>query len=460
MSRKDDSWIDPGKRAADQLNSIIRSDFSRDNGKVSVGDGSTPSLDVEAVPNVEIGVEDARNEAPVLPVSRDREKARLLLITKDTSILEEDSLAHRRITDMRDCFLEIHVIVLNYKPETGEKVPIIRSFENVWLYPTNSSVWWRLAYDGYRMGENQLVFSGGFRADVVVAEDLFEAGLVGRFLSKKYNRPFQVHIQEDFFDEEYRESHEHPVLYEWSLEYLLNHVTSVRTKTEFQRQAVIAEQPRLENYTEMLPSYYNLDAWRDVVPSVNLHDKYPQFKFIILHISSMRVSSHSYDVIRGASKLLRRYPTVGLVVVGNGPLRHMLERQAIALGMEKQIEFETATPEMLSYVKTANLFIHLSEDGSEDAFLLQAAVSKLPIIANKDGIAGIIFKDGESACLCSPEDATCVADGINRYLNENQDRTRFGLSASEAVFDRSEQDYNAYLKAYKESIERCIVSKG
>ncbi len=458
MSKERDSWIDPGRRAADQLNSIIRSDFSLSDRESSRE--SPPSPLAETSRDTPIEVELARKEPSVIPISQSREKARLLLVTKDVTVFEEGSMSQRSILDMRGCFLEIHVVVLNQRLPKTEALSIVRVSENVWLYPTNSTSWWKLAYDGYKMGESQLVFSAGFRADVVVSEDVFEAGLAGWFLSKKYNRPFQLHVYEEFFEDEYVESQEHPMLYEWSLEYLLRHATSVRTKTELQRQAIIGEYPRLESVTEILPSYYNLDSWRDVEPTINLHEKYPRFKFILFHISSMRASSHSYDVIRGASKILRRYQTVGLVIVGNGPLRHTLERQAIALGLEKQIEFEPHTPDVLSYLKTANVYIHLSEDGGEDEFLLQAAVAKLPIIAHNKGIGETIFVDGESACLCAPDDVHCISESINRYLNENQERTRFGLSASEAVFDRIEQDYGAYLESYAQSVERCMISKG
>jgi glycosyltransferase involved in cell wall biosynthesis len=172
----------------------------------------------------------------------------------------------------------------------------------------------------------------------------------------------------------------------------------------------------------------------------------------------MRTSSHSIDVLSGAAVILRRYPTIGLVIVGNGPLRAALERQVIALGVQNQVEFEPFPTEILSYIKSANVLVHLSEDGNEDDIILEAAAAKLPMIANARGIAGKLFVDGESACLCEATDIECVADNINMYLNENQNRARYALSASEIVFERIEQDYGAYLEAYSESIERCVVS--
>ena len=247
------------------------------------------------------------------------------------------------------------------------------------------------------------------------------------------------------------------MLYSWSVWHLFRHVGSVRTRTEFQRQAIVEKHPHLEPYTELLPTYYNLDIWRDLAPSFDLHEKYPQFKFIILHISSMRPSSHSIEALLGTARILKRYSTIGLVIVGNGPLRADLERQVIALGLQGQVEFEPMPAEVISHMKTANVLVHLSEDSGEENLILEGAVAKIPLVASTTGIAGKLFVDGESACLCAPGDISCIADSINRYLNENQERSSFALTASEIVFERIQQDYGAYLEAYRDSVERSMA---
>lgn len=470
MSRRNIyDWIDPSKQANDHLNAILDKgmvvgkdgvitdeELLKEEEKTKKGEVVQTPETSEIVDENSIQVNEARLETPLLERVSDRQKTRILILTKDTSVIQKGSIAYRRIVDMRDMFLEIHILVLNLK-EKKSREPAQRLFENVWLYQTNSSSWWRLSYDAYKNAESQLVFNAGFRADIIVAEDLFESGLAGWFLSQKYKRPLQLHVYEDFFDTEHINTQAYPSLYEWSVQYLLNRIKSVRTRTEFQRQAIIAKHLDLESTTELLPNYYNLEVWRDFVPTVNLHERYPQFKFNILHISSMSALSHTREVLFGTAKILRRYPTIGLIIVGNGPQRSQLERQTIALGIQKQVEFEPMTPEIISYMKSANIFIHLSEDGSEDELLLEAAVAKLPIIANSAGLAGKLFVDGESARLCTPQNAECIYESINMYLNENQLRTRFALNASDIVFERIEQNYGAYLRAYSQSIERCIA---
>ncbi len=472
MSNNDSMFRDPSQKANDALGTILDAGVV-ENQDITVVDErlreQTSSQPVEeAVPEGEavleaaepeptIPVKDARSEALVLETESSRQYTRLLFLTSDETVLLEGSMSYAHIADLRKVFLEVHIVVLTVKKK-AEETAAQRPFDNVWVYVTESTSWWKKGYDAYHTAITQLEFSGGFRADVIVADDLFQAGLAGVFLSKKYTRPLQVHVHEDFFDKEFIESQEHPSLYEWSTEYILNRVTSVRTKTEFQRQAVVHARKDLAPYTELLPSYYNLEVWKDFEPTVDLHQKYPQFKFIMLHISAMNNSSHSSEVIAGASRLLRRYQTLGLVVVGNGPLRSHLERQVIALGLKAQIVFEPMPNEVLSYMKSANVLLHLSDNGDEDDIILSAATVKLPLVGNLNGLAGKLFVDGESACLCDPADNRCISDSINMYLNENQERARFALTAYEIVFDRIEQDYGAYLELYRESIERSMAT--
>ncbi len=470
MSDTEHDTLNPAKRAAAHLNTVLDTSVDLSDEVVIVNEkiaaivaekteAHTADMS-EVLPEPEapvVKIKEARTEAPVLTASGNQRSARLLILTKDVSVLDEGSPTHRRITDLRKRFLEIHIVILNQVAYSGI-LSTTRLFENVWLYPTNAKAAWRLTYDAYHVVQEQLVFSGGFRADIVIAEDPTESGLVGWYISKRHKRPYELHIYEDFYDTAFTTQQKFTFLYEWCVSFVLEHVTHVRTKTEFQRTAVIHERPELELTTECVPQYYNLAAWKNFMPVVNLHEQYPRFKFILLTISSMHTSSHTAEVVTAVAPILKRYPTLGLVIVGNGPLRADIEHQVIALGIQEQVEFEPMPLEVLSYLKTSNVFLNLSEESTDDTLLLKAAVSKVPIIANSAGLGTKLFIDEESACLCAGNDIACIRNGVNRYLSENQDRIHFAQNAFDTVLERVDQNYEAYLEAYAESIERCAVS--
>ncbi len=177
-----------------------------------------PPVIEEVVPSEEplqperqsISPDEARAEAPVLDVNSGRDAVRLLIFTKNMNVRILGSLSQKRLLELSKVFAEIHVVILSLEEE--ESVPTVRIADNVWLYHTESTSWWRTALDGYRIANEQLVFAGGFRADTIVAEDPFESAFAAHFIAKKYERPLQIHILEDIYADEFKERDEHNAL--------------------------------------------------------------------------------------------------------------------------------------------------------------------------------------------------------------------------------------------------------
>ena len=91
---------------------------------------------------------------------------------------------------------------------------------------------------GRVIARGDLRFADGFRPDVVVALDPFESGLAGLFIAEKYDREFQVHITEDFYDPEFIQR---DVVNKWRLRlsaYVLKRTQSVRVSTTTIKEAI------------------------------------------------------------------------------------------------------------------------------------------------------------------------------------------------------------------------------
>ncbi len=440
-----------GHTAEDEIVILDEKIKAREESKLNA---ATLLPDVMELPPRTIKAADARSAAPVLQIFSDRDTTRLLILTRNISMRELGSLSQKHLLELGQVFGEIHVIMLNEREE--ETVATVRLSDNIWLYSTESTSWWRTPFDAYRIAKEQIAFAGGFRADIVIAEDPFESGVAGYFIAKEFKRSFQIHILEDIYEPSFEDRDEHNPLRLLVSRFVLKRIRCVRTQGEFVKAAVLEEHPNLEGLIDVLPTYYNLRAWRDMVPTFDLKDRYPHFKFIILHVSSMQARSHTSEVIASVAGILHQYPTIGLVIVGNGPLRSSIEKQVITLGIQNQVEFEPTPSEVISHMKTANVLVHLSEDSEEDVFVLQAATVKLPMVASLSSVANAIFIDGESAFLCNSTDTISVAKYINIFLNDNQIRSQIALNAQDAVFERIAQDYDAYLHAYRNSVERCM----
>jgi glycosyltransferase involved in cell wall biosynthesis len=453
--------LDPAKRASKGLEGAIN-ESETDPEVVIVDEKIREKEEIKNVEEAEkqaaeatVEVEEVLHAAPVLTEESNRQKVRLLIITKDVSITDAGSLAQRRMIELSEMFAELHIVVLSMDDAGLSKTS--RLSTNVWVYPTSSKYWWKMGFDAYRVAEEQLSFAQGFRADIILAEDPFESGVVGIMLADKYERPFQVHVFEDYFDPAFKIREDHNKLRLWMARYTLKNADCVRAKSEYLKDRILEKYPKLTETTEVLPMYYNLRSWRDAKASFTLSERYPQFKFFMLHVTTFGELSHTDRVITGAARILKTYPMVGLIVLGDGPDRARQQKFTVTLGIHNQVIFDPAINESISYMKSANVLLHLSEDPEEDYVVLQAAAVGLPLVTGVAGLPGELFLDGETAFVCPNDSPPCIGEKINRLLNENLLRTKFSRGAQDMIFERIEQDYGAYMQAYRDSIERCVV---
>ncbi len=469
-------WIDPAEEAASDISREVNDSASFED-MVIVDENlkqrakqleekviiETPLQDeVEAVLSEEKGndgvsVHEARSKEKFVTNTGSREDIRLLFITKDSSVAHEGTATFNRLTDLRKYFSEVHILLL-VEEKQEEHGAIFRFFDNVWLYATSSEKWWHTPFDGVKLAEEQLIFGDSFRADIIVAEDPLESGFAGVRLGKKYNVPVQLHVYDDYHDEKFLESLKHPAIYSLAMAYVLKRIQSIRTDTDEQLSELKSMSKNMGDDVGVLPNYYDLSAWKDTPMKLALKERYPQFNFFVLHISDMNKNSHTNEIMLGVSPLLRRYPTICLLIVGDGPMRTKLEKQAIDLGLHNQIEFEPRPDTILPHIKSANVLIHFSGDTADDEAVLAGAVIKTPMILSNDGLSQKLFKDGNAAVLCSVSDTKCITNGVNMYLNDNSVRNQYALQAHDIVFTRVEQDYAGYLETYANTIKRSLSS--
>jgi glycosyltransferase involved in cell wall biosynthesis len=391
----------------------------------------------------------------VIDEVQDRNDARVLILTRNEHVFSEGSLAQSHIRELSNMFAEVHVLVL--APKRGKEQYTVRVTANTWVYATNSRYWFTAPFDAQGVARKQLVFADGFRPDVIVAEDPFESGVAGYWLAQKYDRPFQIHVLEDYFDSRFQNANPHNGWRLFMATYALGRADTVRTRAEAIREKILQKFPDLTGFTEVLPTYFNLEAWRDAEVTVDLRKKYPQFTFFIAHVSSMTSHSHTDKALNGIVHILLQYPTIGCVIIGDGPMRHWIEKHVEKLGIEHNVVYEEDGDDTLSFLKKANVLLYTSEDSEDEKVILEAAAVGLPIVSRGSGIASGLFKDNESALLCSLDNPACFGNNVKRLLNDNHIRLRLAENARETVFNRIEQDYSEYLKAYRASIERGVT---
>jgi glycosyltransferase involved in cell wall biosynthesis len=138
------------------------------------------------------------------------------------------------------------------------------------------------------------------------------------------------------------------------------------------------------------------------------------------------------DVLLDACARLRR--PVRLEVWGDGSERPRLEARAAALGIDAV--FHGFTQDAWGNLSDIDVFALPSRAENLPTALLEAMATAVPSVATRVGGVPELIVDGESGLLVAPDDASALADAIDRLLEDEAARTALGESAARRVEER------------------------
>jgi glycosyltransferase involved in cell wall biosynthesis len=434
--RKLNSILDPAKQAEHVLDYVLR-------------DTSEDVVEQKIEREMEVAVQDELKASPLITVESDRKKSRVLFITRDVSLLEENSIAQLHFKNLTSSFDEIHVLVLSLLWQTKKGVE--RLDTNLWVYTTSAQYWWMQPFAALRIARTQLQFTDGFRPDVVVALDPFESGVAGMWIAEKYDRAFQVHVTEDFFIPEFLKKD--PVN-KWRAHvaaYVLRRTQSLRTATTALKDRLQKKYTRIKDLA-LLPRHYNIEAIVASAEAGEHTDAFPQFSFTVLFVGKLDHDSTLFRALDAARSILHSH-SIGLVVVGNGVTKKEAEKRAEILGIKEQVVFESDETKLITYLKSADILICTDTTEASDEVVIKAAAAGLPILASETPLRTDLFTDGESAFLVQKEDTISFSQKLVKFLNTNGLRIQFAHNARDIIKTRLHEDPEAYKQAYRDSIE-------
>jgi len=464
--RQNPDLLDPAKRSAAGIGAF--SEASDDDSGVEVVDPKLLEKQRERQrAEAEAELERQRREAELVEVREalraerliedesDRTKLRILIITRGRDAVVEKSAVRERIDRLAAIFAEVHVIALT--GTDGDEEHLTRPADNLWIYSTRSRTRWGESRSATSIAKKELSFGGGFRPDIIVAFDPFESAQIAVTLSKTYERPMQIHVYEDFFDPLFIEADSKNKKRAKQAHKLLSRPHSVRTDSEYLKRELLEEYPHLEKSLEVLPTFYPVNQWKERALTTDAHAPYEQFNFVIVHPSRMERFSHTDRAINGVARLLIQNPSVGMVIVGSGTHEEMLRAHVEKLGLTEKVVFETDVHDVFPFFAAAHALLFTSEDQNDQRVLLQAALSRTPIVSITTEFAKMLFEDGKSILMCEVDSPPCLGQKMSHVLSNNMLRKRLAMQAHDAVYNRVSQDYGAYLDAYQASIERSII---
>ena len=399
----------------------------------------------------EVSVEDELRKERLIEDSSTRVRSRVLFVTKDQAALESGTAAQMYFKNLTEVFDEVHVIVLGVGKR---KTDTVRIAPKAWAYPATSRYFFQQSFAASTTAKQQLNFTDGFRPDIVVAMDSFESGLAGYFIARKFKRAFQVQITEDFLTDEFVEEDEHN---RWRLrfsEFVLKRTKSVRVDTDTLKQKITTRYKNISDLA-LLPQYFNIAETVQLVRDTQAKKLYPQFSFSILFVGALDHTSTLFRAIDAVRSLLRT-PSIGFIVVGEGPAKEEFQERTRLLSVDAQVIFRPATDDVVAHMQSANVLICTDTDSDSESVVIKAAAAGLPMILARTTLRDDLFTDGVDSFLCEPADTIEFSQKLVKFLNMNAIRSQFAENAKDIVRSRIEEDPEMYRIALRDSIESTL----
>jgi glycosyltransferase involved in cell wall biosynthesis len=149
------------------------------------------------------------------------------------------------------------------------------------------------------------------------------------------------------------------------------------------------------------------------------------------------IKNHSL-LLHAMQVVLKNKPRARLVLVGDGPLREQLEREAAGLGIEDAVFFLGERNDIAAILRDIDIFVLSSLSEGMSLTLVEAMAARTPIVATDVGGNPALITSGESGLLVPSADPAALASAILKILGD----PNLAKSLAGAARHRFEEDFN------------------
>lgn len=371
---------------------------------------------------------------------------KLLVIGTDKTIFSEGSEARKRVTAYSVLFQEVHTIVF-----TPRGFPSLQITKNSWLYPTNSRFLFSTPLAAVRIG---LDIVRRRSIDIVSVQDPTESGLTGWLLKKKTGLPLHVQIHADVFSPFFRKNSWKEFLRYILALFIIPRADAFRVVSQRIARSLKFKFKIKESKITILPIFVDRQHFALSKPVFDLRQKYPQFDFLVLVVARLVREKNIALALAAFKRFLIEFPKSGLVIVGDGPEHKKLKVQSEKLKIAASVRFEGWQEDLVSYYKTADLYLLTSNFEGYGRTVIEAAAAGTPIIMTDVGVAGEIIRDGETGRVVPVGDLRALAAALTEARRDYPAMRRMAVKAQELVLTLPPLVWEEYLEKYRDSFQR------
>ncbi len=141
-----------------------------------------------------------------------------------------------------------------------------------------------------------------------------------------------------------------------------------------------------------------------------------RLRVVMIARMNIRAKNHSV-LLRATAQLKSRFPEVEVLLVGDGPFRAELEKEAADLGVGSHVRFLGDRRDIPAILASSEISVVPSASESLSNVMLESMAAGVPIVATSVG-GNIELGAGDRAVLVPLNDEKALADGLVQLLSD------------------------------------------
>ena len=364
---------------------------------------------------------------------------KILIISSDKNLFKKGSIVQARHKTYGSLVDEIHVVVFASKKLGFSKQKI---GQNIWVYPTNS-----IGRPLYIIDAVKIVWkiiNNKKHGWLITTQDPFETGLVGLTVRVIKKIPFHLQFHTDVFNDRWiKENMLNRIRYIIML-FIIPFADGFRVVSKQVVQNLIKKGVSEEMIT-YTPVYSDVRLFQD--EQKNYGEKNKE----ILYTGRFVKEKNLPFLLRAFAIVSKKDAGAKLVLVGDGPLRSSLTALSKKLGINERVKFVPWTDNLVSYYKTASVFVLPSYYEGWGRVVVESLAAGTPVIMTDVGCAGEVVRDSIEGFIIRHDDEQQLSEKIILILEDKELRNDMSKRGKERVSQLLSQEET--LQLYKKSWE-------
>ena len=181
----------------------------------------------------------------------------------------------------------------------------------------------------------------------------------------------------------------------------------------------------------------------------------PQGASVITFIGRLDEQKGLDLLLDAAAHLETGVEGVEVWLIGDGPARTELQRQATKLGIDDRVKFWGYQAQIERYLYASDIFALPSRYEGMPIVLLEALAAGIPCVVSRVGDNDLVVEDGKQGLVVPPNDVTALAKALNLLLLSPEMRRQM----SEAAVRRSGDFSDEHMAQRYAEMYRTLLSK-